>query len=343
VPLPLIDARRIAAALAVAGAAAALAAAPSPAPAQTTTTPATAPVPCGAATLPTVASVVDTVADNIYEGELHGGEVVTDRLHVTESTALLKAVAAGNRHAAWNAVHRLVYHSLWHIVRLRVLSTSGQVLAEVGGPYVIAPVTGVLRLGGQVIGSYVMSVQDDYGFTLLESHAAGDPIAVYYEGRNVADTGAPLPKTQPTGPTLTLGGVTYLVVSHVYNAFPTGTLTAVILIPPPAPSLAQQACGAVRAAEILRVAELLAARFHPLDVSYDNFVTVVHDDTGATVILRIGARAIPGSQGIGPPVLPQSGALTFLGRDYWVESFEPTPPARIYLLIEMPAAPATAG
>ena len=59
-------------------------------------------------------------------------------------------------------------------------------LADVGGPYIIAPVAGVLRLDGRVIGSYVMSVQDDYGFTLLESHAAGDPIAIYYHGKKVA-------------------------------------------------------------------------------------------------------------------------------------------------------------
>jgi hypothetical protein len=323
--------------LAAAAVAAIAAAAATSAPAQTT-----AP-PCGGATLATVSSVVDSVATNIYDGELNGGEVVSDRRHVTTSQALLEAVASGNRRAAHTAVHRLVYHGVWHIVRLRVLDTSGRLLAEVGGPYVIAPVTGVLRLNGQVIGSYVMSVQDDYGFTLLESHAAGDPIAVYYDGANVADTGAPLPKTQPAGPTLSLGGVTYTVVSHVYNAFPTGTLTAVILIPPPAPSLALAPCASVRAAEILRVAELLAQRFHPLDVSYRNFVTVVHDDTGATVVLRIGARPIPGSQGIGPAVIPDSGPLTFLGRDYWVESFAPTPPARIYLLVEIPPTPATTG
>ena len=108
-------------------------------------------------------------------------------------------------------MHALVYHGVWHIVRLRVLDPSGQVLAEVGGPYVIAPVTGVLRLDGRVIGSYVMSVQDDYGFTLLEGHAAGDPIALYYARRERRRhrrrrCRGPLPKP-PAGPTLTLAGV----------------------------------------------------------------------------------------------------------------------------------------
>ena len=42
----------------------------------------------------------------------------------------------------------------------------------VSGPYVIAPVTGSLRSGGKVIGSFVMSVQDDVGFTKLETRGA---------------------------------------------------------------------------------------------------------------------------------------------------------------------------
>jgi hypothetical protein len=241
-----------------------------------------------------------------------------------------------------SAVHALVYHRRWHIVRLRVLDPSGKLLADVGGPYVIAPVTGVLRLGGRVIGSYVMSVQDDYGFTLLESHAAGEPIAMYSHGRNVADSGGPLPGAQPVGATLTLGGVSYALIALTYTAFPSGTVTAVILVPPPAASLAAQPCMVVRALEIGHVAKLLAKRFQPLDTSYAYYVTVVHDDTGATVILRIGPRALPGSEGLGPPVLPVSGPVSYLGHSYWVVSFAPTPPARIYVLVSMPpAAPAT--
>ena len=40
---------------------------------------------------------------------------------------------------------RIVYHPFWHIVRLRVLDASGRVLADFGGPDVIAPVSGTLR------------------------------------------------------------------------------------------------------------------------------------------------------------------------------------------------------
>jgi hypothetical protein len=296
--------------------------------------------PCGAATAATVSAVVTNVANNIYGGELASPEVTADARHITRSAALLRAVAQGNARAVQRAVHALVYHRRWHIVRIRVLNLGGKVLADVGGPYVLAPLTGVLRSGGREIGTYVMSVQDDYGFTLLESHAAGDPIALYYNGRNVADTGGPLPHSLPVGPTLMLGGVDYTVIALNYDAFPSGVVTAVILVPPPTASLAAQPCMVVRAIEVGHVAKLLSERFHPLDTSYAYFATVVHDDTGATVILRIGLRALPGSEGLGPTVIPSSGPVSYLGRNYWVVSFAPTPPARIYVLVSMPSTPA---
>jgi hypothetical protein len=295
----------------------------------------TAQTPCGGATIATITSVVAGVADNIDRGELAGGEVSADTTRIVNSLPLLDAVAAGDASAAHRAVHALVYHRLWHIVRLRVFDAAGTLLAEVGGPYVIAPLRGSLELAGQVVGSYVMSVQDDYGFTLLETHAVGDPIAVYYHGKDVAWKGGTFPATAPSGPTLTRAGITYTVLARTYGAFPTGTLEAVILVPPPAPELAALPCVVVRADEIGRVAEMLSARFNPLNASYPNFVTVVHVDTGATVLLRIGPRAIPGSMGLGPPVLPDSGEVDYLGREWWVFSFAPTPPARIYLLIPM--------
>ena len=307
----------------------------------TTTTPSTATPACGAATLATVTQMLDTVANNIYRGELGSPEVTADRRHVEQSAPLLAAVAAGHRQAAYNAVHAIVYHGRWHVVRLRILNTAGKLVAEAGGPYVLAPVHGELRRNGQVIGSYVMSVQDDYGYTILMEHAAGLPVSVYYRGRNVADTGGPLaggplPARQPTGSTLTLAGRAFNVLTVSFTAFPTGTVTAVILVPPPSATLSAQPCAAVKAAEVGQIARTLASRFHPLDVSYDKYAVVLHDDTGATVLLRIGPRALPGSQGLGPAVLPNNGPLSYLGRNYWVYSFAPTPPARIYLLVPNP-------
>jgi hypothetical protein len=314
-----VTAAALAAALAVAGGGA-------PASAQ--------PAECGPATAATLATLDAQFATNIYKGELGGSETQVDLGHVTTAPDLLAAVAAGNVKATVDAVKRIVYHPFWHIVRLRVLDASGKLLADFGGPYVIAPVSGVLRSGGKVIGSFVMSVQDDVGFTKLETHAVGDPIAVYVGGDLVASIGAPFPKAEPAADagTLVLGGVTYSAQTLVYNAFPSGTLDALLAVP--APTLAQTAepCATVALGETERVVKRIGARFRPLAALYSNFVETVHADTGAVVVVRIGLRAIAGTAA-GPAALPRSGTVSYEGRQWSVFSFDPTPPARIFVLV----------
>ena len=73
---------------------------------------------------------------------------------------------------------RCVYKPHWHIVRLRV-ERGGHVLADVGGPHVTAPVSGMLRAHGRTLGRYVMSVQDDLGYVKLVTRFIGAPIDLY--------------------------------------------------------------------------------------------------------------------------------------------------------------------
>jgi hypothetical protein len=110
----------------------------------------------------------------------------------------------------------------------------------------------------------------------------------------------------------------------------------VIAVAPPAATLIAEPCSAVVVGEIGRVAERIAARFNPLAASYAGFVETCHADTGAIVVVRIGLRAIGGSNGPGPPILPLSGTVSYLSKNWSVFSFAPTPPARIYLLIAQP-------
>lgn len=288
---------------------------------------------CGAAAPATVAAVDTSVATNIYRAELGGSETQVDLHHVTSAPDLVAAVMSGDPHAAWRAAVRIVYHHFWHIVRLRVISASGAVLADIGGPYVIAPVSGSLTSAGKVVGSFVMSVQDDLGYTILERHAIGDPIAIYLGGRRVVQSGGVFPRSVPGSPTITLAGVRYGASTLTLSAFPSGTLTAVLAVRAPSATLSAQPCSALTVAETGRIAERIGARFHPLAANYPGFVETVHSDTGALVIVRIGVRAIAGSEGPGPVVLPPSGTVSYLGRNWSVFSFAPTPPARIYLLV----------
>ena len=308
---------------------------------------------CGASTLATISTVDAMVATNIYRGELGGlGDVETlkDLDRVTRAADLLAAVVADNRAATLRAVKRIVYHPFWHIVRLRVLDAAGRMLADVGGPYVIAPVMGVLQSpGGLVVGSFVMSVQDDLGFAKLERRFVGDPIGIYVHGRLALERGGRFPKIAPTGARATLGGVVYGAVTRTYNAFPTGTLNAVIAVPMPATAVTERPCTAVKVGEIGRVAERIAALFQPtLAAHYAALVEVAAAYTGATVLVRIGLRAIATSDGLGPTTLPlpHNGTVSYLGQSWSVFSFAPTPPARIYVLLAQPTSsppPATPG
>ena len=254
---------------------------------------------------------------------------------MTASSApdLLAAVASHDGAGALEAVTRLVFHPHWHIVRLRVLDVAGHVLADVGGPYVIAPVAGVLRSGGRVAGSFAMSVQDDVGVTKLETRFVGDPIAIYVGGRRVASLGASFPLVAPRGSSMTVGGMRYTTATTSFKAFPSGTLRAVMLVAPPSARLSAQPCGAVRAGEFARVAARLARLASALPSHYRAYALTVHLFTGAQIFVRNGATQLASSDGPGPSTLPVGGTVSYQGSSWQVASFEPSASARVYVLI----------
>ncbi len=287
---------------------------------------------CGAGAQATIAAVDAGAADRIYGNELAGTEVSFDSAQVSGAADLLAAVAADNTVAAHAAVSRLVFHPAWHIVRLRALDASGRILADVGGAYVIAPVTGALRLHGRAVGSYVMSVQDDTGYTKLETRFVGNPIAIYVADRLVAERYAAFPPALPSGPQLSIGGVSYRVLSETYRAFPSGTLNAVILVAPPPAQVRADPCATVRAGEFGRIAERFAALAVSLPDHYPGFARTVAIYTGADVFVRRGATQLAAAGGAGPATLPISGTVSYRGRRWLVFSFEPRPLTRVYVL-----------
>jgi len=294
-------------------------------------------IACGAAAVATIAAVDRTAADDIYANELAGTEVSFDSAQVTGAADLLAAVATDDAAAARTAVIRLVFHPAWHIVRLRALDVAGRVLADVGGQHVIAPVRGVLRLHGRVVGSFVMSVQDDTGYTKLETRFIGNPVGIYVGRKLVAERYANFPARLPSGSELTLGGVSYRVLSETYTAFPRGTLNAVILVPPPVGPVQRQPCSAVRADEFGRIAERFARLAVSLPAHYPGFSRTVRIYTGAEVFVRRGVTQLASTSGTGPATLSRGGTVSYQGRRWLVFSFEPRPSTRVYVLA--PPAP----
>jgi hypothetical protein len=291
---------------------------------------------CGPATSSVREAVDGQVMSNIYANELAGREVSQDIVQIAAAPDLLAAVAADAPSATFKAVQRIVYHPGWHIVRLRVLDASGRLLADFGGPFVVAPVRGVLRsASGARIGSFVMSVQDDAGIAKLESRFVGDAVAVYFHAHPVVEVGRVFfPRSPPRATSLTVRGVRFAVQKLTYAAFPTGTLTMVLLVPPASNALAAQTCATVRAGEFGRVARRLTTLLGPIAQHYYGYTYWVHLYTGATVYVRNpDGSQIASSDGTDPDDLPLTGATTVNGQSFLVFSFEPKPPIRVYLLV----------
>ena len=184
---------------------------------------------CGAGAS-TVAAVELGVARRIYADELHGRETLLDSARVRGYAPLTSALERGEPAAVAAAVHALVYKPHWHIVRLRV-SRAGRLLADVGGPHVIAPVGGTLRGHGRTLARYVISVQDDLGYLKLVTRFIGAPIAIYQHGSFLMGTLHPAAPAPADGATVTVAGRSYLVANVAARALSRGCAAGVAVRP----------------------------------------------------------------------------------------------------------------
>jgi hypothetical protein len=301
---------------------------------------------CGAATSAAVAAAEETTTKAIYAGENSSPEVTVDAAHITGATDLVTAVADNNQAATLAAVTRIVYTPHWHIVRLRVLSSSGRVLADVGGPHVIAPVTGQLTSHGTVVGSYVMSVQDDVGYEKLVNRFTGLPIELYFDGRALLGRDFPAgeipPKIPSNGTPMSINGTAASAVTYTVNAFPSGSLHVLLAVPKPSAALTRESCALVAIATHAQVAEMIAARFK-FPAQYAQFVTTELGFGPKYIFVRSGSKQLAGTVSDGPSHIPSSGNFSYDGQAWTVFSFAPQPPARIYLLFATSAEPGSGG
>jgi hypothetical protein len=184
---------------------------------------------CGASDEDTVVNTVSRIAHLIYDGE--AGRRTGKQIHrVQENRALLRAVARRDPKATRSAIEALLHQ---HIVRLRVSSSSGALLSDIGGPYVLAPVTAPLRLHGRTIGSFVLSIQDDEGYKRLANRLAGLDVLMYMGQRLVKSTIGPAPGPIAASGPVSVRGKSYRAYTFDAKAFPSGPLRITVLIPLP--------------------------------------------------------------------------------------------------------------
>ncbi len=288
---------------------------------------------CGVQSAATVAGVEEQVAQRIYADELSGRETVTDEAHVRLSQALLNALSSGNAAAIHAAVAAIVYTPHWHIVRLRVMQ-GNRVLADVGGPYVIAPVTGTLEQHGHTLGRYVMSVQDDTGYVKLVSRFMDVPVELYRGRSYLMGTLQPPPPLPHTEASVAAGHSTYMARVFAAGSFPSGTLNVALLVPQPSRAFAALGCGQLRADTWGSVAMHIAARLALHSAGYDELVRVVRATGGASVFVLSGGHPLAG--GSPPRHLRQEGSVRIGGQRRWVFSWLAAPQVRVYVVAPSP-------
>jgi hypothetical protein len=187
---------------------------------------------CGASGEDTVVNTLGRIARLIYAGE--GGPRTLAQVHrVQRDPAVLQAVARGEA-AATHAASEALLHK--HLVRLRVNGANGALLDDNGGPFVLAPVTAPLHLGGRRIGSIVISIQDDEGYKRLLNRLVGLKVLMYMGAaheRLVKNSLGPSPGKVPASGSYAYRGQSFRVLTVNAVAFPSGPLTIRVLVPVP--------------------------------------------------------------------------------------------------------------
>jgi hypothetical protein len=183
---------------------------------------------CGTTPQDTTFNTISRIARLIYDAEA-GARTGQQIQRVQSNQPLLLAVARRDPKATRAAVAALLHQ---HIVRLRI--TAGkQLLADVGGPYVLAPVSAPLRLGSSEIGTLLLSIQDDEGYKRLAERLVGLDVVMYMGGRLVKSTIGFSPGPVPTDGRFTYRGKRYRAYTFDARAFPSGPLRITVLIPMP--------------------------------------------------------------------------------------------------------------
>jgi hypothetical protein len=193
-----------------------------------------APVPPASACAPTPAqTAIDAIgetAKRIYREEQSGAATRAVVRDFEASRPFQEAVSSDNPTATRAAIVKFFEGTL-HVVRVR--ATLGEKLvADVGGPHVLAPIRGDVRNAkGRVVGHFLLSVQDDLGYVILAQRFAGVQVFLYENKLPLIGSSSPVPPSIPKHSEVLFDGVSYHTYSFTAEAFPKGALEVSLLIP----------------------------------------------------------------------------------------------------------------
>jgi hypothetical protein len=182
---------------------------------------------CGKNVEDTTVNTLAKAARQLYLGE-GGSRAQVQVRRVQQYAPLLRAVAARDPAATRTAIDALLTE---HIVRLRV--SAGGTVIDVGGPYVLAPVTASLSSAGRTIGHFVLSIQDDEGYLRLARRLVGLYVLMYTGPKLVKNSLGPLPGEVPEEGRFTYRGRAFRTITVHAASFPSGPLRIIVLVPIP--------------------------------------------------------------------------------------------------------------
>jgi hypothetical protein len=195
---------------------------------------------CGRTPQDTMVDALERVARLIYTGEI-GRAAQMQLRRMQRNTPLLEAVAHHEPEAARLAIDALLDQ---HVVRIRV-TVGGTLLEDVGGPYVLGPVSAPLRQHGHTIATVMLSIQDDEGYLRLARRLAGLDVLMYMYPNSAHPQLVKNSLSKGPGPALDTVPASgpYKYLRHSYQvftvhaeAFPSGPLAIRVLVPIPYPS-----------------------------------------------------------------------------------------------------------
>jgi hypothetical protein len=194
-----------------------------------------APVPttstCARTAAETAANAIGAAAERIYRDEQSGAQTKAVVRDFERSRPFQEAVA-GNDPSATEAAIVTFFKSTLHVVRVRA-TLGGKLVADLGGPHVLAPIRGDVRdLHRRLVGHFLLSIQDDLGYVILAQRFAGVQVFLSQGGQPLLAGTSPAPSTIPASGEVLYKGIPYHAYSFTAEAFPTGALQVRLLIPP---------------------------------------------------------------------------------------------------------------
>lgn len=189
---------------------------------------------CAGTDAQTVADTLGAVAMRVYDEE-RASQYVSDAARYVASSRLLATAAARNDAAGMRRAIVGFFNSHIHIVRVRV-TRGAQVLTDIGGPYVLAPVsTALIDARGNPVAQATFAVQDDLGYVILIHRFTGAQVLLSTHGHQIMGTLIPGPAQVPDRGPFVYAARHYDALSFTREAFPFGPLRISVLAPAGAP------------------------------------------------------------------------------------------------------------